>query len=291
MIRIKQYYFLPLILLWSFGVMHVSAQENKSKGDIALESREFLYEGKGYGLDFICFGQSFLKDGKLLEKVEFLWNRNFKGIAVRKMLKVFILWSGEVKEFDKQVKRIFLTAGGRSKEVQAGYFKWQRSTGYVYTAAADVTSFIKGNSNIIAVSGLRSDAMENKTYSVGGFAFVVVFDTSEEKKFLVRVMPGPWLLSPGERHYLKLAAGKSSIKLDKLGIIGGHGIKGNAGGNLLNNRAITGGDDWSGSSGEKWDVNMHMNLKGAKSREWTLTFDPLLEWIFPAGIITKYLLH
>ena len=54
---------------------------------------------------------------------------------------------------------------------------------------------------------------------------------------------------------------------------------------------ISGREDWDGSSGDYWDVDLFdINNKDLNIKEngLTLTFDSLLQWIYPVSIISVY---
>ena len=71
----------------------------------------------------------------------------------------------------------------------------------------------------------------------------------------------------------------------------GHGRAGNGSGNLLNGLAISGQDDWDGSAGKFWDVDLFKPYPHTKyiaeEEDLTLTVDPLLQWLYPIGVIIK----
>jgi hypothetical protein len=106
-------------------------------------------------------------------------------------------------------------------------------------------------------------------------------------------MAGLQVLKPGETYDLSLTPylPKGSMEVSAIGIIGGHGRAGNGSGNLLNGTAISGGDDWDGSAGKFWDIDLfRLSLDTnnvALEGKMALTIDPLLQWLYPIGIVLE----
>ncbi|MFH1619196.1 MAG: hypothetical protein ABIG11_04760 [bacterium] len=235
------------------------------------------------------YGRSFISGGKLSHSspVKARWNS-------RNLRKCFLIWSGEVLKKEENAPGLTLTRGQESLRVTPEKQGWERSTGWVYAGFADITDFAKKGD--FTINALRSDPVEPGDvfrYSTAGWALLVLKNAPGAKTndkrtggSRIALYLGPWILAPGEVYDFDIPAGGKN-KMTKLGIIGGHGIKGNATGNLLNSMAVTGRDDWTGSSGELWDVVMYNVSAGPKEGNWTVSFDPILQWIFPVAIMVS----
>jgi len=151
------------------------------------------------------------------------------------------------------------------------------------------------------VKNLSSDLVNpggRDPYSVAGWALLVVTeDRNSDEIHSVTFLAGLQVLKPGETYDISLTPylPKGSMKPSAIGIIGGHGRAGNGSGNLLNGRAISGEDDWDGSAGKFWDVdlyrlNLDTNSVGLEG-EMALTIDPLLQWLYPIGVVFELRSH
>jgi len=146
------------------------------------------------------------------------------------------------------------------------------------------------------VNNLRSEVVNpggKDPYSVAGWALVVVTeDQKNEETDSVVILSGLQILKPGETYDFPLInhLPEGFRKPVSIGIIGGHGRAGNGSGNLLNGKALSGDDDWDGSAGKFWDIDIFA-LKEHTDKDTkkglTLTIDPLLQWLYPVGVIVQ----
>ena len=275
----------------------VYGMESVSKSSRLLDSSAIAvqYEA-GFGSEAAesvvteLYGRSFIDGGKLssFSPVKARWRSD-------DLKKCFLIWSGEVLEKEDSAPGVTLTRGQESLRVIPEKQGWERSTGWVYAGFADITDFARNGD--FAISALRSDPVEPGDafhYSTAGWALLVLKHSPPAAKkdpgrsggSRIIVYLGPWVLPPGDIYDFDIPAGGKG-EMTEIGIIGGHGIKGNATGNLLNGMALTGKDDWTGSSGELWDVAMHDVGAVPKDGRWTVGFDPILQWIFPVAIMVN----
>jgi len=264
----------------------LSPIENKT-----IMSLEKIFVESGPGLDFTLVGKSLLVDKKIKKVSKTRLEISFP------VKKAFLIWSGEVKEQNENAGKIYFL-GPKNKEhrITAQHLWKKNSTEILYSAAADVTQFVTG-SGLYGVKNLSSDVVNpggKDPYSVAGWALVVVTENRKsEKTHSVTFLAGLQVLKPGEIYDLPLTPflPKGSIKLASIAIIGGHGRAGNGSGNLLNGLAVSGQDDWDGSAGKFWDVDLYrlnLDTKGVGLEgKMALTIDPLLQWLYPIGVIVK----
>ena len=276
------YCFLPL----SAFASDLSPIENKT-----LINLEKVFIGSGPGLDFTLVGKSLLVDQNIQKVSKTRLEISFP------IKKAFLIWSGEVKEQNKNAGKIhFLGPKNKEHQITAQHIWKKNSTGILYSALADVTKYVTG-SGVYGVKNLPSDAVNpggKDPYSVAGWALVVVTeDRKSEKTHSVTFLAGLQVLKPGELYDLSLTPflPKGFMKPGSIGIIGGHGRAGNGSGNLLNGTAISGEDDWNGSAGKFWDIDLFEPYPHTKyvteNGDLTLTVDPLLQWLYPIGVIMK----
>ena len=264
----------------------LSPIENKS-----LINLEKIFSESGPGLDFTVIGKSLLV-GKTIEKSNTVQLKI--SLPVKK---AFLIWSGEIKEHNKNAQKIrFL--GPRNKEYQVTAQRiWEKnSTGILYAALADVTQYVTSG-GLYGVKNLSSDMVNpggKDPYSVGGWALLVITENRKSKtNSSVTLLAGLQVLKPGETYDLSLTPHlpKDFTKPETIGIIGGHGRAGNGSGNLFNSLAMSGQDDWDGSAGKFWDVDLFklkLDTKYVNKRgDLTVTIDPLLQWLYPIGVIAK----
>ena len=260
--------------------------ENKT-----LSSLEKVFLESGPGLGFTVIGKSLLVD-QTIQKIS---KARLKiSLPVKK---AFLIWSGEIKEQNKQANTIrFLGPKNREHQITAQHLWKKNSTGILYSALADVTRYVTGN-GLYGVKNLVSDVVNpggKDPYSVAGWALVIITeDRKSEQTHSVAFLAGLKVLKPGEIYDIPLTSDltKGFIEIHSLGIIGGHARAGNGSGNLLNGLAISGQDDWDGSAGKFWDVDLfkpypHTNYR-TENGDLTITIDPLLQWIYPVGVIIK----
>jgi hypothetical protein len=269
----------------------ISASEFSSVKHKSLNDFEVIYSQTSRGLDFQMIGESFLIEKKI-KKVSRLPLKVSSPVK-----KAFLIWSGEVKEHNKNVGKIhFLGPKNKEHRITAQFVWKKNSTGILYSALAEVTRHVTG-SGLYGVENLASDVMNpggRDPYTVAGWALLVVTeDRKSDEIHSVAFMAGLQVLKPGETYDLSLIPylPKGSMESSSIGIIGGHGRAGNGSGNLLNGTAISGEDDWDGSAGKFWDIDLfrlnpdtnNVALEG----KMALTIDPLLQWLYPIGIVLE----
>lgn len=283
--------FMVLGMLLCFPPLSAFASDLSPIDNKNLINLEKVFLGSGPGLDFTMIGKSLLVDRKI-QKI----SKTRLKISVP-VKKAFLIWSGEVKEHNKNAGQIlFLGPKNKEHRVTAQHIWKKNSTGILYSALADVTQYVPG-SGLYGVRNLASDVVNpggKDPYSVAGWALVVVTeDRKSDKTYSVAFLAGLQVLKPGEIYDLPLTPylSKSPQKPASIGIIGGHGRAGNGSGNLFNGLAISGQDDWDGSAGKFWDVdlfeiNPHTRYV-AGNGDLTLTVDPLLQWLYPIGVAIR----
>ena len=276
------YCFLPV----SAFAADLSPIDNKT-----LINLEKIFVESGPGLDFTVVGKSLLVK-QTIEKVS---TAQLKiSFPVKK---AFLIWSGEVKEHNKNAEKIrFLGPKNKEHRVTAQRIWKRNSTGILYSALADVTKYVTGGGSY-GVKDLSSDKINpggKDPYSVAGWALLVVTENRKSrKKYSVALLAGLQVLKPGETYDLSLTPHlpKGFMKPETIGIIGGHGRAGNGSGNLFNGLAMSGQDDWDGSAGKFWDIDLFKlspdTNSVSKREDLTITVDPLLQWLYPIGVIVK----
>lgn len=283
--------FLVLGMLFCFLPFSAFASDLSPIDNKNLIRMEKVFLGAGPGLDFTMAGKSLLVD-QTIQKVS--KTRLEISYPVKK---AFLIWSGEVKEKNKDTEKI-LFLGPKNKEhwVTAQYLWQKNSTGILYSALADVTQYV-ADSGLYGVKNLASDVVNpggKDPFSVAGWALVVITENRKSNKtYSVALVAGLQVLKPGEIYDLPLNPylSKSPRKPVSIGIIGGHGRAGNGSGNLFNGLAVSGQDDWDGSAGKFWDVDLFETKPHTKyiveNGDLTLTVDPLLQWLYPIGVALK----
>ena len=274
--------YLPLSAL----AFDLSSIENKT-----LISLEKIFLESSPGLDITLVGKSLLVNRTIQKVSKARLKISFP------VKKAFLIWSGEVKEHNKNARKIrFLGPKNKEHRITAQHLWKKNSTGILYSALADVTPYVTG-SGLYGVKNLASDMVNpggKDPYSVAGWALVVITeDRNNEKTHSVAFLAGLQVLKPGEIYDIPLTPylTKDFTESVAIGIIGGHGRAGNGSGNLLNGRALSGKDDWDGSTGKFWDIDLfQLNLDTksvALEGEMALTIDPLLQWLYPIGVVLE----
>ncbi len=256
-----------------------------------LINLEKIFVETGPGLDFTVIGKSLLVENTI-QKVSTAPLKISSPVK-----KAYLIWSGEVNEYNKNTEKIrFLGPKNKEHRIAAQHFWKKNSTGILYSALADVTRYVSGSGSY-GVKDLPSDKINpggRDPYSVAGWALLVVTeDSKNRKKYSVTFLSGLQVLKPGETYDFSLTPHlpKAFGKPNTIGIIGGHGRAGNGSGNLFNDLAMSGQDDWDGSSGKFWDIDLFELTPDtgsvSKKGNLTVTVDPLLQWLYPIGVIVK----
>jgi len=287
-IRIPRLVLCLLVCSLPLSVFASNLSSIENKNQIIFEK---VFFESGPGLDFTMVGKSLLVD----QKIQKISTARLKiSFPVKK---AFLIWSGEVKEQNKNAGKIrFLGPKNKEYPVTAQRIWNKNSTGILYSAVADVTRHVMG-SGLYGVKNLSSDRVNpsgKDPFSVAGWALIVLTeDRKSNKANSVAFLAGLQVLKPGEIYDLPLTPylTKGSAKTRSLGIIGGHGRAGNGSGNLINGKAVSGQDDWDGSAGKFWDIDLfQLNLDTnsvAGKEDLTLTVDPLLQWLYPIGVVLE----
>lgn len=286
--------FFLLFTILLFPPRPISASGLSSVNHKSINGFETVYSQTSRGLGFQIIGESLL----IKKRVKRLSRVQLKVFAPVK--KAFLIWSGEVIEHNKSVGKIhFLGPKNKEHRITAQRIWKKNSTGFLYSALADVTSYVTGSGSY-GVKNLSSEVVNpggRDPFSVAGWAlFIVTEDRNSDEVHSVTFLAGLQVLKPGETYDLPLTPylEKGFIDPSAIGIVGGHGRAGNGSGNLFNGRAISGEDDWDGSAGKFWDIDLYelrpdTNRKGDK--DMTLTLDPLLQWLYPVGVVLKLRSH
>lgn len=243
----------------------------------------------GVGLDFTVSGASFIEKNRISRESRV--KLSFHG----KISKVILIWSGEVDASDAVYDTIGLEAPSGKKETVKADKKYEYpSSGRLYSCFADITEIFKEGGEY-AVSGLVTMPVagqdKDPVYTVGGYAIiVVVLDPGSTKDRKLDILSGITALRPGEMHdMVLLRRDRGGQKLNKIAFIGGHGRSGNASANLINGVSLSGGEDWDGSSGEYWDIDIFDFEKRLPTHiDTIITFDSVLQWIYPVSVICVY---
>ena len=254
---------LAVTMFFCLPPLHTLASDFSSIENKTSTNLKKIFLETGPGLDFTMVGKSLLVDQKIQKVSKALLKISFP------VKKAFLIWSGEVKEQNKDAAKIrFLGPKSQEHPITAQHLWKKNSTGILYSALADVTG----------VKNLSSDKVNpggKDPYSVGGWALVVVIENRKSEKIQsVAFLAGLQVLRPGEIYDIPLTPylTKNFIETDTLGIIGGHGRAGNG-------------------SGKFWDVDLFKPYPHTKyiaeGDDLTLTVDPLLQWIYPIGVIIK----
>ncbi len=270
------------------------ASEFSAVGHKSIKGLEVVYSHTSRGLGFQVVGKSLLSESGI-QKTSRVRLNNASPVK-----KAFLIWSGETKEENKTRDRIiFLTDGNKEHAITAQRIWKQNSTGFLYTALAEVTKYVTG-SGLYGVKDLHSDRVNpggRDPYTVAGWALVAITeDPGSREKNSVILLAGLQILKPGETYDLSLTphAPPGSPNPRAIGIIGGHGRAGNGSANLMNNKALSGKEDWDGSAGKFWDIdNFNINPDNNRDRDegLTLTIDPLLQWLYPVGVVVTFKVH
>jgi hypothetical protein len=272
-----------LALMHFFAGNHVLAQNKLTM--------QPYYEVAGEGTDIWAAGDSFIVPKGSLKHESEVFLEAFTNIR-----KIFLVWSGEVKDYKERFQQILLTpVGKKTVRVKADAAYRSGSSGLIYSCVADITRHYNGRGDY-SIKGLKSDALNGSTksdlYSVAGFAIVVIYDKLQGVNHRVQIYAGLDVLRPGEIHDISILNKGSGRSLIKMAVVGGHGRKGNGSSNLLNGISISQSEDWDGSSGHYWDVDVFETIDvdrtEAEKKGLIFSIDTVLQWLYPVVIATVY---
>ncbi len=278
-----------LLLLISYPQYSFSTELTSIKNK-TINDFETIFSETSKGLDFTIIGESFLvdKEIKKISQAELNVSSPIK--------KAFLLWAGELNNPTKTAKKIAFTSPENLEHlVQANKIWKKNSSGILYTAWADVTQFVSKNGTY-SVKNLSSHAINpngKDPYTLAGWALIVITaNPKAQTKNSLKILAGMQILKPGEVYDIpiNLDIPNSNWELNSVGFIGGHGRAGNGSGNLVNGKSISGIDDWDGSSGKFWDIDLFTTIpetNNDKGKGLILTIDPLLQWLYPVGAVVN----
>lgn len=272
----------------------LSASEFSAVGHKSIKGLEAVYSHTSHGLGFQVVGKSLLSESGI-QKTSRAQLKTSSPVR-----NAFLIWSGETKKSNNSIEMItFLTPDKMEHRITAQRLWSKNSTGILYSAFAEVTKYVSG-SGLYGVKDLHSDRVNpggRDPYTVAGWALVAITEDPESReKNSITLLAGLQVLKPGETYNLSLTpyAPPASPEPRAIGIIGGHGRAGNGSANLLNNNALSGREDWDGSAGKFWDIDkFEINRDNNKDRDegLTLTIDPLLQWLYPVGVVVTFKSH
>lgn len=124
-------------------------------------------------------------------------------------------------------------------------------------------------------------------YSTAAATLIILYKKPDSKLKKIRFFAGLSAPTPGDIYAFSFKRPSDKYRPVSLTIAGGHGIKGNATGNIFCGLTLSGRDDWNSSSGILWDLDKY-NLQ-----KWTFdgiinyqfSIDTVLNWIYPEILI------
>lgn len=154
----------------------------------------------------------------------------------------------------------------------------------------NVYAFDPRETSSVTVSNLLSDVVnptgQLKFSTAAATVFVVYTKAAAGAEMRrIRLFAGLNNPTPGDVYAFNFPR-KEKWHPVRLTVGGGHGIKGNATGNLMNGITLSGGDDWNGSTGILWDVDKYQ-LKKWKfdGMIYQYAIDTILNWIYPEFVL------
>ncbi len=158
---------------------------------------------------------------------------------------------------------------------------------YLYSSWADVTHVFKkeGDYKIVPLQGDKIPP----PLEAAGWSLILVSKDQKRNSGNIILKWGLQRLQPGELYNFKMLPSLSHHHVNTVVIVGGHGQKENGSGNLINGETLSMGDDWNGSSGERWDIDQYFVsiFKYKTDPGITITVDPLLQWLFPIAFLVQ----
>lgn len=240
-----------------------------------------LYKTEGR-VEYGIVGESMVEKNQKKRGSKFEWKGTERGEA--KKGSYYLIWIGVVERGarERAKKILFRTPSQKEWEVKAERFEIDDVEG-VYLATADVGRMMEGKGTY------EVQNLETRPDRFGGYVWIGVYENRDAPKRYIEVRQGLARLKPGELYEAKILEPGIKGWVSRVSTFGGDGKAGNGSSNLMNRTALSGGEDWDGSSGEKWDVDSYPVKKfGMVSDEGlTWSIDPLLQWIYAAGVVVQ----
>ncbi len=270
--------FFCLEKVWGLDVSSVSG--------IDISSRfRTLYKTEGH-VEYGIVGESMVEKNQKRPFSRFEWKGTATGET--KKGKYYLIWVGVVEPEKKGAakKILFRAPSGKEWNVKASRFEMSDDEADgAYLAISDVGRMMEGK-GIYKVRNL-----ETKPDRFGGYTWIGIYENPNVSKRHIELKVGLAKLKPGELYEAKILESGQIMNgwTSRVSTFGGDGKAGNGSSNLLNRMALSGGEDWDGSSGDKWDVDSYniekFGLISDKGLTWSI--DPLLQWLYAAGIVVQ----
>lgn len=274
-----------LFLIAFFCVPRAWGLDVSSVSGIDITSRfRTLYKIEGH-VECGIVGESMIEKNqrKRVSKFEWKGTPNSETKGETKKGGYYLMWVGVVEKADqKQAKKIlFRTPSQKTWELKAEHFEVDEEG--VYLAIADVEKRMEGK-GIYEIENL-----ETRPDRFGGYIWIGIYENRGVPKRYIEVRQGLAKLKPGELYEAKILEPGMKGWVSWVSTFGADGKAGNGSSNLMNRMALSGGEDWDGSSGEKWDVDSfsvkRFGIISDQGLTWSI--DPLLQWIYVAGIVVQ----
>lgn len=274
-----------VFLLAFFCFQKVWGLDVSSVAGIDISNRfRTLYKTEGH-VEYGIVGNSMVEKGQTKSSSRFEWKGTATGET--KKGKYYLIWLGVVEPAKRESakKILFRTPSGKEWNVKASSFEIVDEADGAYIAIADVGSMMEGK-GIYEVRNL-----ETKPDRFGGYTWIGIYENPNVPKRHIELKAGLAKLKPGELYEAKILESGQIMNgwVSRVSTFGGDGKAGNGSSNLLNRMALSGGEDWDGSSGDKWDVDSYniekFGLISDKGLTWSI--DPLLQWLYAAGMVVQ----
>jgi len=258
------------------GVQEEIQISSASPNDVS-GSFELIFEKEGK-LRYEAYGDSFKGIEKKIHILDWGYGKNDT------VERVYFIWGGEVKRerLSNLNEFSFITPQGRMKIVKADMFVKSRSGGMIaFMAAAEI-------SKLLRTPGGYELVYDNVYDNFGGYVIIEVHRDDLARYGVVRIAAGLKRLKPGEMYQVNLGKGLKG-QVNQFTTFGGGARGGNGSANSLNGVMISGGEDWNGSSGTRWDVDNYELKKDRVyfDQELLWQIDPLLQWVYPMGAVVS----
>jgi len=275
-----------VFLAFFFCLQRALGLDVSSVSGIDISKRfQTIYKIEGH-VEYGIVGESMVEKNQKKRIGRFEWKGTADSEA--KQGAYYLIWAGVVEksgrlELAGAKKILFRTPSKKEWNVKAESFEIPDEVDGAYLAVANVGQIMEGK-GIYEVENL-----ETKPDRFGGYAWIGIYENRAAPKRYIELKGGLAKLKPGELYEAKVLEPGLKGWVSRVSTFGGDGKAGNGSSNLLNRAALSGSEDWDGSSGEKWDVDSYAVKKfGMVSDEGlTWSIDPLLQWIYAAGMVVQ----